>query len=402
MHIIVIGGGICGILSAYYLLQQDGARVTLIERRGDVAEETSGANAAQMAYTDVSPIGKPDLFSMLPSLLMGRRPGMMLSSRSPEFLAWSLKLLYHGLPTTYKKNAKTLEPIARRSLRRMEEIVERTGIVLSGRHANKITLYENEAQRTRTRSKSLNPDMHRPLDADALHALIPNFDLEHGGYFGAGIGMGDVSASCPIFCKDLKKYLLSAYPDRFAFLPHVEIAGWKEDGARVRACIDKNGTEYGADAFLLTAATGTNALLKPLGARLPIFPVRGHTIAFDCPNPEAYITCSVADWPQKVLFIPLDGVLAVSGIFRFGVGTEKTDAEDISYIKRCGYNRIPDLTKMNSIARSGLRPCMPDSVPAVRRIGRENVIVNSGHGMYGWTLSAGTAKEAAETAAEAA
>jgi len=398
MRIIIVGGGICGILTAYYALKASpDASVTIIEKREEAGCETSAANASQYGYTDPIPLGKPELFGMLPKLLTGRIPGMGMASHSPYALGWSARLLWHSLPFVHRKDYDRLDALGQKSIARFDEILASTGVAMRDETRDKITLYETRAQRDAYRQKIKDPSRHRFLSDAEIKEYLPGLDVGSPPIAGASITVsGDRVARCAAFCRDMRAFMEKTYPARFSFMPNTCVTGWNKNGRMAVSAITEDGSALGADAFVLCAGPWVNSLLKPLGDSLPVLPVRGHTIAFDCPGASRYIRYPVADFVQRAMYIPLGDTLSVSGIFRFGTCSKERDAADIAYIKRCAFARIPDLMGAAHIVHSGYRPAVPSSYPSVRPSAAPNVIINGGHGMYGWTLSAGTAKEAAD------
>ncbi|MET0155278.1 MAG: FAD-dependent oxidoreductase [Rickettsiales bacterium] len=396
MRIVVVGGGICGILSAYYALRdRTDSHVHIIERREEAGCETSAANASQYAYTDMVPVGRPELFGMLPRLLAGRVPGMGLSYYSAETLLWSLRLLFHSLPSVSRKDAAHIAHMAATSLAHMDAIMQETGVSMRDESRRKITLFKDQKEADAYRRLFGASPLHRFYDAGDVGQFLPGLNVSFPPIGGAMVGESDRTGRCAAFCRDMREHMEKRFPDRFRFEAGAEATRWVKKGETITAVTLADGRQVETDAAIICAGPKANALLAPLGDRLPLLPVRGHTVAFSLPNAEKYVSMAVVDYPQRVMYIPLGDTLSVSGGFRFGLCSKERDDADVAYLKHCGALRLPALKNAPYLVHSGYRPCVPSSRPVVRRVrGARNAAINGGHGMYGWTLAAATAKEA--------
>ena len=143
-HIVIIGAGISGLISAYYLLKA-GHRVEIIESEEAVASKASGANAAQLSYTYVNPMGSPGLWRILPAILMGRMPGFKLRRTDWPTMRWGLKLLSQSSAARFADNRSKLLDLSLESRRLFEELKQDTSIAFKHYSKGKIQLFNSEA-----------------------------------------------------------------------------------------------------------------------------------------------------------------------------------------------------------------------------------------------------------------
>lgn len=212
MRVVIVGGGICGVLTAYYLLKESAdAQVTIIEKAGAVGTETSAANASQYAYTDVVPVGRPALFSMLPGFLSGRLPTMGLVRHDPAALWWCAKLLWHGVPSIHKRDAAFITRMAALSLSRMDAVTAETGVKICDETRNKITLFKNADELAHYKKLNTHSSRHRFLEDEELKSLLPGLDLTAPSIAGGMLGTGDRTGRCAAFCRNLTDYMLLVF-----------------------------------------------------------------------------------------------------------------------------------------------------------------------------------------------
>jgi D-amino-acid dehydrogenase len=399
MQITIIGGGISGLLSAYMLLEDPRvSKVTLLEASRAVASQASGANAAQLSYTYVNPLGQPSLFSMLGPILMGQNPGLRVLKWDAELIPWGINLLLNSLPAPFRANRATLLKLSLQSRALFARLRERTGIRFRQHSVGKLQLYPTaegfkDAQFLAQELQKQNIDL-KLLNPDEACAFIPNFNLAAKPLFGALYSPIDEAAGCHAFCEDLLSWMQKNRP-HFRIRFDARPKSWKRSGDRITELQLNDGHVMKSDAYLVCAGASTNEVLRGVGARLPIYPVKGYTLEFEAPT-SARLTCSITDHAQKVVFVPFEEKLLVSGMFHFTGLTPGVPLEVVDAITIAASTRLPMLDVKKHQIRFGFRPCTPSSQPIIRKLGAENLFVNSGQGMYGWTLSAASAAKSAQ------
>ncbi len=393
MKIVIIGAGISGLLSAYYLLQK-GHSVLILESASHVASKASGANAAQLSYSYVNPIGSPSLPKMLPAILMGRKKGFRIKKFNFRLLKWGMKLLRESTNYRFKKNRNDLLELSLQSRKLFTELKSETGISFKNYSTGKLQILDSEALKKSAEefsqvlsSKGITLDI---LPRDECAKKLNNFALDDS-FVSSVFSSIDETADCAAFCKSLLEYL--RLNPNFTLFFDSAVKEWESKNNQISSLITKQGNRIKADAYLLCTGAQTNRLVKPLGLHFPIYPIRGYTLVYSY---KSSLTCSVTDHKNKVVFVPHGDHLLVSGMFHFAGENTTIDGDTVQHIHECATSRIKELENINYKIRCGLRPCTPSSTPIIKQTDYQNLYINSGQGMYGWTLSTACAKRTAD------
>lgn len=393
MKVVIIGAGISGLLSAYYLLQK-GHKVLVLESASHVASKASGANAAQLSYTYVNPIGSPSLPKMLPSIIMGRKKGFQIKKLNFKLMKWGLKLLRESTASRFQKNRTRLLELSLQSRELFAELKLNTGIEFKNYSTGKLQILDSEALEKSANEfskilaiKGINLEL---LSRDECAKKLDGFTLDDS-FVSSVFSAIDETADCAAFCKSLLEYLRK--DPNFTIFFDSAVKEWKSEGGRITSLITKQGNKVKADSYLLCTGAQTNRLVKPLGLKFSIYPIRGYTLVYPY---KSSLTCSVTDHKNKVVFVPHDDYLLVSGMFHFAGQNTSIDTDTVKHIHQCAVTRLPDLKNTDYTIRCGLRPCTPSSRPIIQQTKFKNLYINSGQGMYGWTLSTACAKRTAD------
>ncbi|MGB1540355.1 MAG: FAD-dependent oxidoreductase, partial [Rickettsiales bacterium] len=267
MKIIIAGGGISGVLSAYYLLEGGAKDVVLLESASEVASKASGANAAQLSYTYVNPIGQPSLFRSFLPILTGQKPGMQIKKWQPYLLLWGMRLLANSTTRAFERNRGKLLNLSLESRANMEALLEKTGITFQGFSRGKLQVYPDAegfaeaAAFAQHLKETYGIEQALPGLAQTCE-LAGDIHLKADAFAGAVYSDIDLTADCKVFCQDLLAYLQKHYP---GFTVHFDqkIASIEHKG-HIKGIRTHNDT-YEGDRYLLCTGAGTRALLgKPL------------------------------------------------------------------------------------------------------------------------------------------
>jgi len=394
MHVCVIGAGVVGLTTAYFL-QAERHTVTVVDRATTVAEGASGANGAQLGYSLISSAGT----STLRSLLM-RDPTLRFHPRlDAQQWKWTLARLRAGRAPGMTATMMALARLAELSREFLEPLIEGEGIDCHFTRGGRLLLYADadwfakarlDAEYQATRGLHL-----RALTAEqcfhhepALEAIVKRIA---GGIFASN----DAVADCGAFCAQLAQLLahrgveftLGRAIDRFDVV-----------NGEVRALIASdasapNGSaSVRADAYVLAAGAQSSALGATAGIKLPICAVKGYSITVkphDAPLPRIPIT----DTRRQLAFVPLGDRVRVSGFAEIGADPDSIPPARVAALlaaarETLGYHTVDgDLRQ-----RTGLRPATPSGRPIIGRTTLANLVLNTGHGALGWTLAAGSAR----------
>ena len=388
MRVTVIGAGVVGITTAYYLAC-DGHDVTVIDEHDTAAGGTSYANGGQLSYSFSDALGSPEFVRSLPQLMLNRDIGARVSL-SPGLMRWGLSLLKHS--SRSRSEALSLQTYrnALRSAELMQALREHTKVEFDFRASGKMILIAGadairRAERT-IRQKSRfgcdNVILTRREALDVEPALAAFASPPEACIYSPGDQVGDAHR----FSRGLARWLERETDCRFLFGDPVR--GIATSSSRVVA-VQRADEEIACDAVVVCAGTGSDALTRPLGVRLPIRGMRGYSVTL--PPGSAAPTTSITALAQHFVFSRLGERVRIAGFADFVGGCDQ------QYIK----NRTDDLLRTASDVApaaadydaadkqrwSGVRPMTPDSQPMIGTTPIDGLFLNTGHGMLGWTLA---------------
>lgn len=396
-HVIVIGGGVIGTLSAYYL-DRAGLRVTLMEKQASLANGASGMNAAQLSYTYVSPLGNPGIYPLMLRALSRRMPDVCVTRwMDPQLWNFGGRLLLESLQKRYDRNQAALLALALESRRLMDEFVQRHPLSFAHQHNGKLHLFVSEKQRRNAIafSNKVAPlgIVQELLTANECLARVPALRDRQGPMFGGLISYADEGGDCRLFTQALP----GLYSGRARVLLDTSVRSVTIENGRATGVEIAGGERMAADAVLVANGAHAFGLLRDAGIRLPLYPIKGYSTTL--PMNGLTLECNVTDHYRRCVFAPLEGRLRVSCGMHFGGYDASVPPEMTAHFKTMISGAFPRLETAGLELSAGLRPYLPTSVPRWGETGVRGLHMNVGHAMLGWTLAQATCKRAAETLA---
>jgi D-amino-acid dehydrogenase len=394
--IIVIGGGVVGALSAYYLAQ-GGHEVTLLERNPELGLEASAANANQLSYSYVFPPVAPFIVSKIPGIVLGRDPALKIRALAdPQFWLWAVRALPYLLsPERSRRTSDSIRAINEESRSLMAGFVARHTVSFSHSKAGRIVIYD-KAEDLR---QSLAAFQECGLSS-YIHALSYEETLarEPGlknrkPFAGALCTPDDETGDCEAFTKALAG-ILQEMGVRVRTGTAVKRLIRRSD--RIEGIELENGEVLEAGRIVLTAGVWARKLLRSAGLNAPIYPVKGYTYELPARAKRPFpFKASIVDTGLKMVFTPLENSLKVSNGMFFTPLDRPHDERFLAHVQRAAAGIYPDIDFGEAVLRSGYRPWTPNSLPIIgKRL--DNLYLNIGHGMLGWTMAHGTAKRLAD------
>lgn len=402
MKIAVIGAGIIGITTAYELAA-DGHEVTVFERRGAAAEETSFANAGVVAPGSVTPWAAPGMPGKILGNLLSRHAAVKLSlPLSGSDLAWMWKWWRACKLETYLSNRARLQRLAFYSRERLHHLT--TVLQLDYDRSDGYTVL----LRSEKDSRLVQPGLQvlrdagvafSEINAEAVRKIEPaiNPDTEFLG----GIHLPDDEvANCRQFALLLKdKARDSGVKFEFSTtVAHLNPAG----AASILIAGEDSPRQF--DRVVMCAGLASAALLKPLGLKIPMTAVYGYSISAPIREPLNAPRSALMDERYKVAISRLGNRVRVAGSAEIGGSLGKHRASSVQTLYKVLHDWFPGAAQIANTGASvqlwkGARPMLPDGPPLVGDSGIAGLWLNLGHGSSGWALSCGSARALADVMA---
>ncbi|OAN42953.1 amino acid dehydrogenase [Paramagnetospirillum marisnigri] len=398
MKVVVIGAGVVGTASAWYLAKH-GHEVTVIDRREGAGLETSFANGGQVSPCHAEPWANP---MVLPKVMkwLGREDAPLLfrwGRWDPALWAWGLRFLANCSKARALRNTERTLRVAIYSRACLQELRAETGIQYDQKTMGILHVYRDArefdhachaAEVMRRHGLERLPKTVADCVAiePALAAVAPELA---GGIFTPGDESGDAHK----FTRELAA-LAAARGVEFRW--NVPVLGLVKDGNRVGGLATATGTVT-ADAYVLAAGCDSPLLARPLGLRLPIIPAKGYSITVPVDNHAGAPSVSITDDEHKMVYSRLGERLRAAGTAEMAGYDRSLNAKRLSMITSHARRLFPDGGDFDRAEPwAGLRPVTPDSVPLLGRTPYANLFLNTGHGTLGWTMSCGSGRALAD------
>jgi D-amino-acid dehydrogenase len=400
VKVIVLGGGVIGVSAAYYLLA-DGHEVTLLEAREGVGLETSFSNGGQLVASHSEPWASPATLRLMAKWLGRKDAPIIVPFRAdPAFMAWGLRFLRNC--TTVRTAANTARnlrlALANRAL--MAELRAATGIAYDGAQAGALTLYRDaaELEEAAHHAAALSAqgcalEVVDPARATALEPALAHLGNQIAG---ALFAPGDEVGDCHTFTAALAEHCVRR---GLELRTGTRVTGLEAEGGRiVRAATDQGALE--GDAFVLAAGAWSAGIARPLGLRLPIFPVKGYALTAPIADKAAAPRLGITDMASRVVFAPLGNRLRVVSTAEFAGFDWALNPRRIALMEAAARALLPgaaDYAAMTTWA--GLRPATPDNLPILGPTKYRNLWLDTGHGNLGWTQACASGRLVADLVA---
>lgn len=397
MKVVVLGAGVIGVTTAWYLARR-GAEVVVIDRQREPGMETSYANAGELSYGMTSPWAAPGVpKKALKWLFMRHRPLFIWPLISPTMWAWGLKMLANCNETAYRRNKARMVRVSDYSRQALTDLLAEVPLDFDMREQGTLQLFRTEKQIKASKAdQEVLAAFGSPfevLDRDGCIAAEPGLAHVADKFIGGLRLTADRTGDCRLFTRALAD---KAAEKGVTFNYGVTIDGLTVADGRIEAVRTDRGTET-ADAFVCCMGPYAPILLRQVGIRVPIYPIKGYSITLPVTDPEAAPQSTVMDETHKVALTRLGDRIRVAG-----------QAEIIGYNKRLGahatdtvrhvvhdlFPRGGDLSRAEGW--TGLRPMTPDGTPIIGPTRFANLFLNTGHGTLGWTMACGSSRAVAD------
>jgi len=389
MHVAVLGAGVVGVTTAYYLTEA-GHSVTVIDRENQVAKACSFANGSQLSYSYTDAMATPGFIATIPRLLAGLDAGIRFRAPlSTDLLRWGRAFLFEC--TTKKAIANTLQTLllAQRSRQLLTQLGDQLDDDFSYRPAGKIVLLASHKDRQAAirncELKASHGCSTSVISFDEAVDLEPAIKYMTGTYDAAVYSPGDAVGDANAFSGALARRLLQGARCRLQL--STKIRRVVTENKRVRG-IDTDHGVLDADAVVVCLGAWSPGILKPLGIVQPIYPARGYSVTLQ-PGPQPN-SVSVTDLGRRFVISRVGAQMRVAGFADFvGFGTTRDEhrIEQLTATARCSAPQAADYSTAPNQAWGGFRPLTPDGRPLIGPTPVGGLYLNTGHGSLGWTLA---------------
>ncbi len=395
MRVIVLGGGVVGVTTAFYL-SRHGCDVTVVDRASQVGDGASHANAGQLSYSFTDTLAKPEFLARIPGLVLGRDRGVKVRL-SPRLIAWGGRFVAQCTSSQAKANTIAVLKIAMRSADLLTELREELPFDFWHREAGKLVILSTEDEVDGARA---NLEVKREYGCDAelltrdeAMTVEPALEQMRGDIAGAVYSRSDEVADSQLFSAGLRDLLEAQGAVEFRLSSRARKLV-KADG-RLRAVVVDDDT-LEADAFVVCMGAWSHELLRTVGINPNIFPVRGYSLTL--PPGDASPMVSVTALRHRMVYSRLNGLVRIAGFadFRgFDTSADEKRSKLLLDLARRYAPEAADYGADDPKAWGGFRPMTPNGQPHVGPTSIPGLYLNTGHGMLGWTLACATSYDAA-------
>jgi D-amino-acid dehydrogenase len=402
LKVIVLGAGVVGTASAWYL-RQAGHDVTVLERQPGPALETSFANGCQISVSHAEPWANPSgLLKVLRSLGREDAPLLFRLRADPLQWRWCLQFVRECRPARVAANLRQIVALADYGRRSLQALRAETGIAYDSLARGILHFYTDQQEFDKaSRAAAAMRELGCPrmtIDADEVVRIEPALAPARARLVGGDFTATDESGDVYRFTSQLAARGEAA-GIRFRYdttVTRLLAAAGKVEGVEV---IDGEGRHQvlHADAVVVALGSFSPALLAPLGVRLMIYPGKGYSATYPVTNPAAAPTVSLTDDGHKLVLSRLGGRLRVAGTCELNGYTRELNPVRCEAITRRVRELFPDACDYERVRYwTGLRPLTPSNVPYVGATRYPNLYLNTGHGTLGWTMSCGSGRALAD------
>ena len=393
MRIIVVGGGVVGVTSAYWL-RLAGHEVALIEQDREAGRGVSSGNGGQLSYAYVEPLAGPDLWTKFPAILLGldsavrMRPDLSLDS-----IRWGLSFLNHCVGKRQAESLGALLALAADSRRALAELLNDVPLQFDYAVAGKLILYRDAHALEQAGKLADIKRQHgfriEVLDRARCLALDPALSGYGNGFAGGVYAPEDAAGDCGLFTRGLYAHLRDAMD--------VEVHA----STRVTKLLARSSSVTGveldtgerlADAVVLANGIDAPRLAATVGLKLPIEPVKGYSITAPA-RPKAPVV-SLTDRQEKIVFAHLGHRLRAAAFADLDGWSPAVNPERAGQLLALARSLLPNAADWSHAEPvwAGQRPMTPSGVPLIGKSRLPGLYLNAGHGGLGWTLACGAAK----------
>jgi len=402
MKVIVMGSGVIGVTTAWYL-HQAGHEVTVVDRQPVSGLETSFANAGQISASHAQPWANPGApLSLLKGL--GREESALLFRlrADPAQWLWAIRFLRECLPGRTRRNTASLLALGVYSRSVLAQLRGETGIEYDAICKGILHLYTDYKSLTEAadRARDYRALGYRMevLGASECVRVEPALRAARTSWVGGTYAPDDEAGDAHAFTRAVERYAV-AHGVKFSFgctVQGIEQEANQVTGLRVTNRLGESEVMR-ADAYVSCLGVESPLLLRQIGVALPIFPVKGYSVTIPIERPDEAPLVSVTHERWKLFSSRLGARLRIAGTAEWTGYDRAITPTRCDALLRQARLLFPTAGDYDQVQRwAGLRPATPSNCPIIGRSRYGNLFLNTGHGSLGWTLACGSARAVAD------
>ncbi len=393
MRVLVMGSGVIGTTSAYYLARA-GFEVVVVDRQPAVAMETSFANAGQVSPGYASPWAAPGVPLKAMKWLMQRHAplAIKLTGDTQQYL-WMAQMLRNCTAARYAVNKERMVRLSEYSRDCLDELRAETGIDYEGRQCGTTQLFRTQAQLDNAAKDiavlQASGVPYELLDRAGIARAEPALARVSDKLSGALRLPNDQTGDCQMFTTKLAE-MARELGVEFRFnqdIQRLQFAGDRLEGVWI------DGKLETADRYVLALGSYSPQMLKPLGIRAPVYPLKGYSLTVPISDPAMAPVSTVLDETYKVAITRFDQRIRVGGMAEIAGHDLSLNPRRRETLEMVVGDLFPQGGDPSTAELwTGLRPATPDGTPIIGGTSYRNLYLNTGHGTLGWTMACGSGR----------
>lgn len=394
MKVCVIGAGVIGVTSAYFLARQ-GHDVVLVDSRARPATVSSFANGGQLSYSYVAPLAGPGVLPSVPGWLLRADSPLRFRPRlDPHQWLWSLQFVLACRASVAQTSTAQLQSLSFLSRDVLHRLLEEENLDFGYLRNGKLIAYRSpelldKARRLVAYQAELGAEQY-VLDAAETLSMEPALAGMGSDLAGAVYTASEEVGDCRQFTEGLFRRLKEM--DNVECRMATPVRRLRREGRKVVAVETDHG-DIPVDAVVLAAGVASRDLIKPLGRDLPLYPLKGYSLSVPLAAGDTTApTISVTDYERRIVYARIGQVLRIAAMVDIGSPNADIDPARIALLKKQVAEAFPHLDLSQAVAWAGQRPATPTGKPLIgeSRVA-DNLWLNVGQGALGFTLACGSA-----------